>query len=73
MQWPMIRSASFALPKTVRAEENTYTATAQGFAGTVTVTATITDGKITEVIAEGPNETPERGGKACEVLPGRTY
>ena len=65
-------AAGFALPPVVaKAEENTYTATAQGFAGPVTVTATITDGVITAVEAEGPNETPERGGKACEVLPAR--
>ena len=65
-------AAGFTLPPVVaKAEENTYTATAQGFAGPVTVTATITDGVITAVEAEGPNETPERGGKACEVLPAR--
>ncbi len=67
-----VAAAGFVLPEVVsRAEAATYTATAQGFAGPVTVTATIEDGKITAATAEGPNETPDRGGRACEILPGR--
>ena len=67
-----VAAAGFVLPEVVsRAEAATYTATAQGFAGPVTVTATIEDGKITAATAEGPNETPDRGGRACAILPGR--
>ena len=47
----------------------TYTATAKGFAGDVTVTITIgEDGAIAEVVMEGPNETPALGGVALEKL-----
>ena len=60
-----LAAASFVLPSAVAfADSNTYTATAKGFAGPVTVTATIDGDKITAVTAEGPNETPDRGGVA---------
>lgn len=51
------------------AEEATGTGTAKGFAGDVTVTVTLTDGVITDVKAEGPNETDGIGSKAIESLP----
>ena len=49
--------------------EGTFTATAKGFAGDVTVTATFSAGVLTELVAEGPQETSDRGGKAIEQLP----
>lgn len=39
------------------------TSTAKGFGGDVSVTVTVADGKITEVVAEGPGET--RGCGFC--------
>ena len=48
---------------------DTYTATAKGFAGDVTVTATFEGGTLTALTAEGPQETPDRGGVALETLP----
>ncbi len=45
------------------------TGTAKGFGGDVTVTVTLTDGVITDVKAEGPNETDGIGSKAIESLP----
>lgn len=45
------------------------TGTAKGFGGDVTVTVTLTDGVITAVTAEGPNETDGIGSKAIESLP----
>ena len=67
-----LAAASFVLPSTVAfADGSTYTATVQGFGGPVTVTATIEDGKITAVTADGPNETPDRGGVACATIPVR--
>jgi len=47
----------------------TYTASAKGFQGDVTVTITIgEDGSIAEVKMDGPNETPALGGVAMEKL-----
>jgi fumarate reductase flavoprotein subunit len=37
--------------------------------GTVTVTAVIQAEKLIEITADGPNETPDRGGVACVKLP----
>jgi urocanate reductase len=47
----------------------TFTGTAKGMGGDVTVTLTLEDGKITDVKAEGPNETPTIGGPVLESLP----
>ena len=47
----------------------TYTGTAQGFGGEVTVTITVDEtGKITEATVTGDSETPEIGGAALETL-----
>ncbi len=46
-----------------------FTATVKGFGGDVTVTLTIEDGKLTNVVAEGANETDGIGSKAIEQLP----
>lgn len=47
-----------------------FTGTAKGFGGDVTVTLTLTDGKITGCTAEGDDETEGVGSKAIEQLPG---
>ena len=47
-----------------------FTGTAQGFGGDVSVTLTLTDGKITGCTAEGASETQGVGSKAIEQLPG---
>ena len=47
----------------------TATVTLPGFGGDVTVTVTLEDGAIVDLVAEGPNETPERGGVAVAKLP----
>ena len=49
----------------------TVSASADGFGGKVTVTMTIEDDKITEVVAEGANETAGIGSNAIEQLPGK--
>lgn len=47
----------------------TFSATAKGFGGDVTVTVDVEDGKIVAVTAEGPNETQGVGSRAIEMLP----
>ena len=54
---------------TVPALAETYTGTARGFGGDVTVTITVEDGRITVCTAEGNAETPGIGSKAIEQLP----
>lgn len=49
--------------------DGVYTGTAQGFGGNVSVTITVEDGTITDVTAEGPNETDGVGSRAVELLP----
>ena len=48
--------------------DGTYAASAMGFAGDVTVTIEILAGEVASVVVDGPAETPERGGKAADVL-----
>lgn len=48
--------------------DGTYTATAQGFAGEVSVTIEVSGGAVSSVTAEAPSDTPERGGKAAAQL-----
>ncbi|MBQ7221723.1 MAG: flavocytochrome c [Synergistaceae bacterium] len=50
----------------------TGTATADGFGGkdAITVSITVKDGKIANVTAQGPNETPGVGSKAIDAMPG---
>ena len=47
----------------------TYSASAAGFGGEVTVTITVTDGVLTDVQAEGAAETDGVGSRAIEQLP----
>ena len=46
----------------------TYTATAAGFGGDITVTVTVDENQIVSVEAVGDGETPDRGGVALEEL-----
>ena len=59
----MLTAVAFA-----SAEAVTASATAEGFEGDVTVTVTVEDGKITDVVMEGAQETPDKGGVAMEAL-----
>lgn len=49
----------------------TYTATAQGFGGEISVSVTVDNKSITDVKAEGANETDGIGSKAIEELPAK--
>ena len=48
--------------------DGSYTASAQGCLSEVSVTVTITGGKVTNVVIDASGETPELGGKAAESL-----
>ncbi len=47
----------------------TYTASAEGYGGPVTVDVTVDEAAITQVTISGPNETTEIGGEAIKTLP----
>ena len=53
----------------VPALADTFSATANGFGGPVTVTITVEDGALTGVTAEGDSETDGIGSRAIELLP----
>ena len=46
----------------------TGSATVRGFGGDVSVTLSVDGGAIVDCLIEGPDETPERGGHAIEVM-----
>ena len=48
--------------------EETFSASASGFNGTVTVTITVQDGVITDCAIDAPGETPDLGGKAAAQM-----
>ena len=48
--------------------DGTYTSSAQGCLSEVSVTVTVTGGKVTAVQIDASSETPELGGKAAETL-----
>ena len=48
--------------------DGSYTASAKGCLSEVSVTVTITGGKVTNVAIDASGETPELGGKAAESL-----
>lgn len=48
--------------------DGVYTAGAQGYLSEVSVTVTITGGRVSEVSIDASGETPERGGAAAEAL-----
>ena len=47
----------------------TFEGTAQGFQGEIKVVLTLENGVLTAVTAEGPEETPDIGGRALELMP----
>ncbi|WP_029504883.1 FAD-binding protein [Lachnoclostridium phytofermentans] len=48
--------------------ETTYTGSATGFGGDVSISLVSADGKVSSVVAKGDSETPDIGGKAIEEL-----
>lgn len=48
----------------------TYTASAAGFGGEVTVAVTVDENAVTGVVVTAAGETPAIGGKAVEAMPG---
>ncbi len=48
--------------------DGSYTSSAKGCLSDVSVTVTITGGKVTNVVIDASGETPELGGKAAESL-----
>lgn len=48
--------------------DGTYTSSAQGCLSEVTVTLTVTGGKVTAVQVDAASETPDIGGSAAEAL-----
>lgn len=48
--------------------DGSYTSSAKGCLSDVSVTVTITGGKVTNVVIDASSETPELGGKAAESL-----
>ena len=48
--------------------DGTYTSSAQGCLSEVSVTVTITGGKVTDVSIDASGETPSLGGAAAETL-----
>lgn len=57
-----------AADNAVAYNDGSYTASAQGFGGNVTVSVTVLGGKVTNVTIDAPDETPTLGGAAAEAL-----
>ena len=57
-----------ATDNTASLTDGTYTSSAQGCLSEVSVTVTVTGGKVTAVQINAADETPELGGKAAETL-----
>ena len=55
-------------PTTGTYKDGVYTGKAQGYAGTVTVTVTVENGKISKVEASGEKETPSRWQMAIAII-----
>lgn len=51
--------------------DGVYTASAQGCLSEVSVTVSITGGKVSDVEIDASGETPELGGRAAALLAGR--
>ena len=66
----MAMTLCLMLGMAVAENENTFTGTAKGFGGDVSVTVTVEDGRITDAVVTGDNETPSIGGQAVETLGG---
>ena len=58
------------LTKALNVKLTAYSASAKGFGGDVSVTITVEDGKITDAVVTGDNETPSSGGQAVDTLGG---
>ena len=61
-------AADDAAPDTGSYKDGTYTGSAQGYGGKVTVTVTVENGKISKVEATGDDETPSRWEKAIAII-----
>ena len=57
-----------ATDNTASLTDGTYTSSAQGCLSEVSVTVTVTGGKVTAMQINAENETPDLGGKAAETL-----
>lgn len=57
-----------AADNTASLTDGTYAASAKGCLSEVSVTVTVTGGKVTAVQINAENETPDLGGKAAETL-----
>ena len=57
-----------ATDNTASLTDGTYTSSAQGCLSEVSVTVTVTGGKVTAVQINAADETPDLGGKAAETL-----
>ena len=57
-----------AADNAVTYHDGSYTASAKGCLSEVSVSVTITGGKVTNVAIDASGETPELGGKAAESL-----
>ena len=58
-----------AQTQTEQPQAQTFTHSAKGFGGDITVTITVTDGVLTDVAAQGSDETAGVGSQAVEQLP----
>lgn len=65
----VLAASLFGCSPSSTAKSQTITKTAKGFGGDVVVTVTVKEGKITEVKAEGKDETAGIGEKAIAELP----
>ena len=62
--------ASVAFAESAAYTPGTYEASADGLMGPVTVTVTVSESEITELVIDASGETPELGGAAAEMLQG---
>ena len=67
----IILALCLLMSMTVCASAETFTGTAQGFGGQVTVAIEVDSGKIVSVTAEGAGETAGIGSRAIEELPAK--
>ena len=67
----IILALCLLMSMTVCASAETFTGTAQGFGGQVTVAIEVDGGKIVSVTAEGAGETAGIGSRAIEELPAK--
>lgn len=68
-QTPAVKETLASVPTSVPALTDTYSASAMGFGGNVTVTITVSEGVITSVVINGPDETAGLGSRVIEEMP----